>query len=102
MDPQPEQHEQRQPDVQEHQQGEQAVVDAARREEVPGQRLCKQLQRVEPFHRSDGGELREPVPHDPEPDHTRRQREPQQRNAGHPGKPAEALKTAVQQLAQQV
>jgi hypothetical protein len=96
VDPHAGQQQQRQADVQEHQQREETVADAFRRQEVAHHGAAEQ------FGGADRDELRQPVPYQPVAVDAGRKRQPQERHAADPGKPAEAAVAALEEFADQV
>ena len=102
VDPQEPQYAERQADVQERQQREQAVVHRVRRDEVADQCAIEHRQPVEPFGRGNGHELRRAVPWQHVAVDARDVNEPQQDHARYPRKPAEAPVVVEHEMADQV
>jgi hypothetical protein len=102
VDPQQREHAQRQADVQERQQREEAIVDRLGRDEVADQRPVEHRQPVEPFGGRHADELRGAVPRQHVAVDAADVGEPEQDDARHPGEPAEAAVVVEHVVAHQV
>ena len=102
MHPHQQQHQQRNADVHERQQREEAVVHAARVDEVAHQRAAEARQPVEPFETGGDHELAQLVPGQHVAVDARRVHQPHQHHAGEPREPAESAQAVEREHAQHV
>ena len=103
VDPQQRQHGQRDADMDERQQREQAVADVFCEDEIAHQRAAEHRQPVEPLGgRDHGDELRETVPRQHVAVDARHIHQPQQHDPADPGEPAKAPVTIEDEMPRQV
>ena len=102
VDPQQCENAEREADMQERQQREQAVVDGALEDEVAHQRAIENGQPVEPLGGTDRHELREPIPRQHVTVDARYVDEPQHSDARNPREPAETAVAIEHEVARQV
>src|SRR5450759_1095179 len=86
----------------EHHEREEAAGQRAGGNEIARDRLAEDRQAVEQLRTGEGDILGEPVPHEPIAGNARTVEQPDHRQAGEPGKPADAAVLIVGELPQQV
>ncbi len=102
VDPEDRQHGERQADVHERKEREEAVVHVLGAQEVAHQQPVEDRERVEPLRGRGHGELRELVPRQHVAVDAGGVDEPEQENAAHPGEPAEAAVLVEGEVAHEV